>query len=220
MAMLALVLYLAGLGTCFGVRTWWHYRTTGDSGFRCPAPDAGTTARCGAVLFVAALIAGLVAPVLGVLGLLDPWPALAAREVGWTGLAVAVVGFVATVGAQAAMGSSWRIGVREAEETELVTTGAFRWSRNPIFAAMVVAVLGLTIAVPNVVQVVALVTLVVAVELQVRGVEEPYLLQRHGSSFAEYASRTGRFVPFVGRLPQVPRAQAGGFMALAGGEEE
>ena len=220
MAMLALVLYLAGLGTCFGVRTWWHYRTTGDSGFRRPAPGAGATARWGAVLFVAALIAGVVAPVLGVLGILDPWSALAAPEVGWTGLAVAVVGFVATVGAQAAMGSSWRIGVREAEETDLVTTGVFRWSRNPIFAAMVVAVLGLTIAVPNVVQVVALVTLVVAVELQVRGVEEPYLLQRHGASFAEYASRTGRFVPFVGRLSQVARTRSGVSVAITGGEEE
>ena len=31
-------------------------------------------------------------------------------------------------------------------------------------------------------------------------VEEPYLLKVHGSAYAEYAARVGRFLPGVGRL--------------------
>ena len=46
----------------------------------------------------------------------------------------------------------------------------------------------------------ALVALVAAVELQVRAVEEPYLLHQHGSDYVDYAARTGRFVPGVGRI--------------------
>jgi protein-S-isoprenylcysteine O-methyltransferase Ste14 len=47
---------------------------------------------------------------------------------------------------------------------------------------------------------VALWALVVALEVQVRLVEEPYLLRTHGAHYAEYASRVGRFVPGFGRL--------------------
>jgi protein-S-isoprenylcysteine O-methyltransferase Ste14 len=36
--------------------------------------------------------------------------------------------------------------------------------------------------------------------LQVRAVEEPYLLSVHGDAYATYAARVGRFVPGVGRL--------------------
>ena len=32
-------------------------------------------------------------------------------------------------------------------------------------------------------------------------VEEPYLLRTHGDEYRRYASRVGRFVPGVGRLP-------------------
>jgi protein-S-isoprenylcysteine O-methyltransferase Ste14 len=37
-------------------------------------------------------------------------------------------------------------------------------------------------------------------ELQVRLVEEPYLIRTHGDEYRAYAARVGRFVPGVGRL--------------------
>jgi protein-S-isoprenylcysteine O-methyltransferase Ste14 len=40
----------------------------------------------------------------------------------------------------------------------------------------------------------------VALEIQVRAVEEPYLLRTHPEEYAEYLARAGRFVPGVGRL--------------------
>jgi protein-S-isoprenylcysteine O-methyltransferase Ste14 len=46
----------------------------------------------------------------------------------------------------------------------------------------------------------AFVALVTALELQVRLVEEPYLLRTHGENYANYAARVGRFVPGVGLL--------------------
>ncbi len=98
------------------------------------------------------------------------------------------------------MGDSWRIGVDESERTELVTVGAFAVVRNPIFAAMIPTSLGIVLLVPNVVALVAFVTLVGALELQVHLVEEPYLLWTHGERYLAYASRVGRFVPGVGKL--------------------
>jgi protein-S-isoprenylcysteine O-methyltransferase Ste14 len=46
----------------------------------------------------------------------------------------------------------------------------------------------------------AFLVVVVAVQLQVRLVEEPYLRRLHGETYADYAQRVGRFFPGVGRL--------------------
>jgi protein-S-isoprenylcysteine O-methyltransferase Ste14 len=98
------------------------------------------------------------------------------------------------------MGRSWRIGVDESSRTDLVTKGPFALVRNPIFSAMFLVFLGLLLLAPNAVALVGFVALVVAVELQVRFVEEPYLLRTHGGRYTDYASRVERFVPGAGKL--------------------
>jgi len=75
------------------------------------------------------------------------------------------------------MGTSWRVGVRETERTSLVTSGPFCFVRNPIFAFMLIACLGIAMLLPNVLTLGSFVLLVVAIELQVRAVEEPYLIR-------------------------------------------
>nr|WP_281381568.1 isoprenylcysteine carboxylmethyltransferase family protein [Conexibacter arvalis] len=116
------------------------------------------------------------------------------------GAVLAVAGIVATLLAQFAMGTSWRIGVDPAERTALVTTGPFALVRNPIFAAMLPTALGLTLLVPSVIALIGLAGLAVALELQVRVVEEPYLRSVHGDAYTAYAARVGRFAPRLGRL--------------------
>lgn len=98
------------------------------------------------------------------------------------------------------MGDQWRIGVDPAERTQLVTAGPFALVRNPIFSGMLPTSLGLALMVPNVVALAGLAALLAALELQVRVVEEPYLLDVHGDRYADYAARVGRFVPGVGRM--------------------
>ena len=75
------------------------------------------------------------------------------------------------------------------------------WSRNPIFAAMLVAAVGLTLMIPNVLAIVGLVAVVVALGAQVRLVDEPHLARVHSAGYRCYAQRIGRFVPRIGRLP-------------------
>jgi protein-S-isoprenylcysteine O-methyltransferase Ste14 len=82
-----------------------------------------------------------------------------------------------------------------------VTRGAFRLARNPIFSAMAITAVGLAAMVPNVIAVGGLIALIVAIELQVRSVEEPYLQRMHGTAYDRYAALVGRFLPQIGRLP-------------------
>jgi protein-S-isoprenylcysteine O-methyltransferase Ste14 len=204
MARLALLLYLVYLALAFGLRTWLQWRRTGDHGFRFGGFAASGPERAGAVLFVLALALGIAGPVLELAGGLDA--ALVLRAPG-LGVLLALAGIAGTLHAQLGMGDSWRVGVDPGERTALRTDGAFRFVRNPIFSWMITAALGLTLLVPNAASLAGLAALVVGIEIQVRLVEEPYLLRTHGDAYARWAEHAGRFVPGVGRLsrPAPPR---------------
>ncbi len=183
----------------FGVRSWVQWRRTGSSGFVRPRRDAPLVERLGALAFVAALVLLVAAPVVDLTGG-SRVEALDAASVGIVGAVIVCGGIGLCLAAQAAMGDSWRIGVDSDARTTLVTIGVFSWVRNPIFSAMVVAAAGLALMIPNVWALAALVVLVVGLELQVRGVEEPYLEEAHGVEYRGYAERAGRFFPGVGQL--------------------
>lgn len=178
--------------TAFGLRSFVQWRRTGRTGFVGVRPDASSLERFAAGLMVVALLLAPLAPWVGT-------PMWSGGELA--GVLLAAAGIVLTLVAQLQMGASWRIGVDETERTELVTSGVFAIVRNPIFSAMLLASLGLALAAPTMLALVLPLGLLVALELQVRLVEEPYLLGTHGARYGAWASRTGRFLPLVGRLP-------------------
>lgn len=175
-------------------------RRTGDSGNRrtlSPRGSLGWSALT--TTDVGYLVVGVAAPLAQWLGL-RPVSALQHPLIQMMGAVLAVIGIVAAFAAQMAMGSSWRIGVDDCERTALVRTGPFRWVRNPIFTAVLVAFLGLTLMVPNPVALAGWVLASFGIETQVRRVEEPHLYRVHGEPYADYAATVGRFVPWLGRL--------------------
>lgn len=201
----ALVIYLLYLGSAFGLRSLWQWRTTGSTGFVGVGGRLGSAEWISGVLFVAALLLGLLAPLLAIADAIGTIPALGSKAVAWVGLALALAGAALTLISQAAMGASWRIGVDHSERPPLVTGGPFAVVRNPIFAAMAPTALGLALMVGNVVAVASFAALVLAVELQVRVVEEPHLNSAHGASYLDYAGRVGRFLPGIGMLSRESR---------------
>jgi protein-S-isoprenylcysteine O-methyltransferase Ste14 len=194
-----------GLWAAFGAltlvgRALLQLRRTGSTGIAGPSGRLGSIEWTGGVLFLLALALGVVAGLLDLWDVVDPIAALNTTPVHVVGIVLFALGLGGTVAAQLAMGRSWRVGVDERERTELVTGGPFELVRNPIYAAMIPAVAGLALLVPSVVALLGMALLVVALEVQVRLVEEPYLLRAHGDAYAAYARRVGRFVPGLGRL--------------------
>jgi protein-S-isoprenylcysteine O-methyltransferase Ste14 len=98
------------------------------------------------------------------------------------------------------MGDSWRIGVDESETTTLVHTGVFGRIRNPIYTAMFTFGVGIALVTPNLVAFTGFILLVATIHLQVRLVEEPYLLRTHGDAYRAYTASVGRFIPGVGLI--------------------
>jgi protein-S-isoprenylcysteine O-methyltransferase Ste14 len=194
----ALLMILGFYAVAFGLRTYRHLRETGSTGFHGLSGRPGSAEWWGGALFIAGVVLSLLAPIAGLLGWVGS-PQIGPGQFILGGAAV-LLGIAATYAAQTAMGRSWRIGVRSGERTDLVTEGPFALVRNPIFSCMLFTAAALVVLLPNAVAVAAFACLLLAVELQVRVVEEPHLLRVHGSKYRSYAGRVGRFVPGLGLL--------------------
>ena len=198
MAVLALVLFVVMFLVIFVARSIIQKRTTGDTGIRAGVLGAapGSLEWLAGWMLVVAMIAGVVAPIGEIIGL-DPFTAN--RVLRYVGVGTAVLGIASTSFAQVQMGEEWRVGIDENERTGLVAEGVFGFVRNPIFSAMILTACGLAMMVPNPISLAGLLVLVVAIQLQVRVVEEPHLRRLHGETYETYSSRVGRFVPGIGR---------------------
>jgi protein-S-isoprenylcysteine O-methyltransferase Ste14 len=95
--------------------------------------------------------------------------------------------------AQAHMGKSWRIGIDSARKTDLVETGIFARSRNPIFLGMRLNMLGLFFIAPNAVSLAILVATEILIAIQVR-LEEDHLLFALGKPYQLYCARVRRWL--------------------------
>ncbi len=95
--------------------------------------------------------------------------------------------------AQAQMGQSWRIGIDDTNKTELVQTGLFRLSRNPIFLGMRVMLLGFFLVLPNAATLSVWLLGDALMQIQVR-LEEEYLARLHGDLYRRYCSAVRRWL--------------------------
>ncbi len=183
----------------FGWRSWLQYRRTGSTGLR-GIKTGGLLEYLAGVGFVVALIVAVSAAILQEIGVVEPVRVLSVVWVQTVGIVIATAGIAATVYSQLEMGDSWRIGVDQRETTTLVHTGVFGRIRNPIYTAMFTFGIGIILVTPNLVACAGFILLVASIQLQVRRVEEPYLLRTHGDTYRAYAAQVGRFIPGVGLI--------------------
>ena len=187
-----------------GVRVGIQLRRTGSTGLVELREGAGAADWMSGLLFLGGMATAVTSVILVLDDSLDPFESFDTAALHAVGIVLAAAGGLAVFGAQLGMGESWRIGVSDEQRTELITGGWFSICRNPIYAAMVVGWIGFALMVPTWLGFLGAVLVAAALELQVRYVEEPYLLRAHGEAYRAYASRVGRFVPGVGLLRSRP----------------
>ena len=95
--------------------------------------------------------------------------------------------------AQYQMSNSWRIGIDEVNKTELVTSGVFSISRNPIFFGMIVTTWGLFLILPNAMTFFIAAATYFIIQIQIR-LEEEFLERQHGSHYKTYKKTTRRLI--------------------------
>lgn len=183
-----------------GVRVLIQLRTTGETGLIGLRGGAGVLDWLSGILFIGGMAMGVLSVTLVLQGSLGTIDAIDSTPLNVIGIVLAAAGGTAVFLAQLGMGASWRIGVSDDQDTDLVTTGWFSLVRNPIYSAMIVGWTGFALLVPTWFSIAAVFVISAALELQVRSVEEPYLIRTHGEPYRAYAARVGRFLPGVGRF--------------------
>ena len=120
-----------------------------------------------------------------------------AGDTGWTITAaiIATVGAAIVVVAQVQMGRAWRVGVREGDAPLFISLGLFRYSRNPIFAGMMLVGLSAAMVSGTWWSWSALAVFIASCAVQVR-IEEAHLEASFGQSYREFRSSVPRWVGF------------------------
>lgn len=111
----------------------------------------------------------------------------------YTGIGLLIVSLIWTIIAQNHMKDSWRIGIDQENKTQLITSGLFSVSRNPIFLGMIVSLLGLFLSTPNTFTFIFLLVGYILIQIQIR-LEEEFLIGQHGEEYISYQQKTKRLI--------------------------
>ncbi|MFC1974892.1 methyltransferase family protein [Chloroflexota bacterium] len=130
-------------------------------------------------------------PALFYVQLIDSPPdSLSAKFVG---MAVIILGFIIFIWALASFGDSWRVGIDLQSPGELVTTGMFALSRNPIFVFIDLYFVGAFLINGTPIFLVFAVLVLGGLHYQILQ-EEKFLTNTYGDSYQRYFTRTGRYL--------------------------
>lgn len=111
----------------------------------------------------------------------------------WIGVTACGLGILLFIYALISFGKSFRVGLDEEHPGELVTTGAFSISRNPIYTAFGMVLAGIFLVLPNWI---ILIYVFIGIWLFNRQIllEEQSLKKIYGEKYTQYCKRVRRFL--------------------------
>ena len=115
--------------------------------------------------------------------------------VRWTGIGIALVGFLLLQWAQNTLSNNWSDTPRMMKEQHLITSGPYQWIRHPIYTAFLL-ILGATFFISANWLIGLSFIGMTALEIASRiGFEESLMIEYFGNEYREYMKRTGRILP-------------------------
>jgi protein-S-isoprenylcysteine O-methyltransferase Ste14 len=112
------------------------------------------------------------------------------RIIGCVLAAIGVFFFAISV---VTMRNNWRAGFSENQNTSLVTSGIYRFSRNPAFVGFDLLYIGCAAAFSNVVMLAFAAISVTAFHVQILG-EEKFLTEKFGQEYVDYKTKVRRYL--------------------------
>lgn len=134
--------------------------------------------------------------------LCTPAVQLASIAFGWnrfpssarfTGFCLGVMGDAIFLISVVCMRDSWRAGIPDTDKTKLVTTGIYKYSRNPAFLGFDFMYVGLLLLYGNLLTLVFSLFSIVMLHLQILQ-EERYLEATFGKEYTEYKKKVFRYL--------------------------
>lgn len=110
------------------------------------------------------------------------------------GAGIAVMGVIVFIISVITMQDSWRAGVSSTDKTEFVTRGIYQISRNPAFLGFDLVYIGMVFMFFNWLLLMVSVWAMVMFHLQIRFVEEVFLLETFGEVYLNYKNKVCRYL--------------------------
>jgi protein-S-isoprenylcysteine O-methyltransferase Ste14 len=114
-------------------------------------------------------------------------------SLAWVGVSLCALGLVLMAWSVVSFGRSFRVGIDTERPGTLVTTGAFAFSRNPIYTAFAFILVGQFLVFPNWIPLLAIVAGFALFHRQVLR-EEAYLRGLYGDEYTQYTHRVHRYI--------------------------
>ncbi|MDR3336279.1 MAG: isoprenylcysteine carboxylmethyltransferase family protein [Treponema sp.] len=111
----------------------------------------------------------------------------------YVGIVLCFAGLVIFLFALISFGKAWRIGIDEKNSHELITSGMFKYSRNPIFLFMDLFFTGIMLVYPNIPCIAMAVGAIIGIHLQIKR-EEKFLEGKFGEQYREYKKQARRYL--------------------------
>ena len=111
----------------------------------------------------------------------------------FTGFCIGMLGDIVFLASVICMRDSWRAGIPDSDKTELVTTGIYKFSRNPAFLGFDLQYIGVMLIYFNPLTAVFSAFAIVMLHLQILQ-EERYLLSTFGEPYQQYKNRVFRYL--------------------------
>ena len=127
------------------------------------------------------------------------WPAVSTQELfrsetlSWIGVLFCFVGLSLIVWSLISFKRSFRIGIDADHPDSLITDGAFAFSRNPIYVAFAIILIGQFLIFSNWIMLIYIVGATWLFHRQVLR-EEEYLSRHYGQAHADYCNRVRRYL--------------------------
>lgn len=137
-------------------------------------------------------IATFAAPMIQILSILFGWNHMPANA-RFTGFCIGMLGDMIFLVSVLCMKDSWRAGIPDKDRTKLVTTGIYRYSRNPAFLGFDFMYVGLLLMHFNLSMLVVSAFAIIMLHLQILQ-EERYLTENYGDSYREYRKHVFRYL--------------------------
>ena len=137
-------------------------------------------------------IATLGAPIAQLLSIAFGWSHLPANA-RFTSFCFGILGDTIFLLSVLCMKDSWRAGIPDKDKTELVTTGIYRFSRNPAFLGFDLMYVGILLLYGNLLTLGFSIFAIVMLHLQILQ-EERYLVNAFGAPYQEYCRHVFRYL--------------------------
>ena len=118
----------------------------------------------------------------------SPWMAA-------VGLVLFVMGLGLAIWARINLGRNWGMPMTEKDDPELVTSGPYRWIRNPIYSGLILAMIGTAIGVS--VDWLVVVALVGGYFVYSAIMEQRFMAEKFPATYPAYRASTKMLIPFV-----------------------